>query len=343
MKAWVIEKHVDLNENQKPLKLVDLDIPNIGDNEILIRVICCGVCHTEIDEIEGRIKLDSPVVPGHQIVGVVVDKGSKVKRFQIGDMAGAGWIYSACGECEFCKKGLENLCPNFKATGKDAHGGYAEYFKIREDFAFKIPGNINPFEAAPLFCAGAIGYRSLVLAGISEGETLGLVGFGASGHLVLKTVKFLYPETKVLVFSRTESERNLAIELGAYWAGDVGDEPPVLMNAIIDTTPVWRPPFYSLRYLKPGGRLVINAIRKEDHDKNFLLELNYPRDLWLEKEIKSVANVTRKDIEEFLDIAAKIPIKPEYQIYDFEKANEAIIDIKNRRIKGAKVLKVSEL
>ncbi|MGB9807554.1 MAG: zinc-dependent alcohol dehydrogenase family protein [Thermosulfidibacteraceae bacterium] len=343
MKAWVINKYSDLRKEEKPLKLTELEEPEIKEDEILVSVIACGVCHTEIDEIEGRIKLNFPVVPGHQVVGAVIKRGSKVTNFKEGDIVGAGWIYSSCGNCEFCKKGLENLCPQFMATGKDVNGGYAEYFKIKEKFAFKIPSNLTPFEAAPLLCAGAIGYRSLKLTNISKGETLGLVGFGASAHLVLKTVKYLYPDTKVLVFSRTKEERELAIKLGAYWAGEIEDEPPLKLNAIIDTTPVWKPPFHNLRHLKPGGILVINAIRKEDIDKDYLLNIDYPRDLWLEKKIKSVANVTRKDIEEFLEIAGEIPIKPEYQIYPFETANKALLDIKNRRIKGAKVLKVRDL
>lgn len=342
MKAWVIEKHVSLSECKEPLVLRELPEPKVGDKEILVKVFFCGVCHTEIDEIEGRIKLSHPVVPGHQVVGIVIDKGKEVTKFKEGDRVGTGWIYSSCGACQFCKRGLENLCNDFKATGKDVNGGYAELFVVNEDYAFKIPDTLSLEEAAPLFCAGAIGYRSLKLTNITDGSNLGLVGFGASGHLVLKMVRYLYPKTKTFVFSRTEKERQLAISLGAIWAGDIKETPPEKLDAIIDTTPVWTPPILALRNLNPGGRLVINAIRKEDADKDSLLTIDYPRDLWMEKEIKSVANVTRKDIEEFLTIAGKIPIKPEYEIYEFEEANKALLDIKERKIKGAKVLKISQ-
>ncbi len=341
MKAWVIEKVVSLQDTVEPLKLTNLEDPTPQDREIVIKVCACGVCHTEIDEIEGRAKPSFfPIVPGHQIVGEVVEVGKEVKKFKKGDRVGAGWIYWACGECSFCKKELENLCPNFKATGKDVHGGYAEYFKILEDFAFLLPENLSYEEAAPLFCAGAIGYRSLKLTYLKNGENLGLIGFGASGHLVLKMVRYIFPDSKVFVFARSPKEREFALNIGAYWAGDIDEAPPEKIHAAIDTTPVWKPPFSILKHFFPAGRLIINAIRKEEIDKSELLKLDYSRDLWLEKEIKSVANVTRKDIGEFLNLAKKIPLKPEIQIYSFEKANEALLDIKKRKIKGAKVLKV---
>ncbi len=341
MKAWVIHRITDLASDPEPLKLIEMEIPKVEEDEILIKVKACGICHTEIDEIEGRATPSFlPIIPGHQIVGEVVEIGSKVKRFRPGDRAGSGWIFSACGRCELCLKGLENLCPEFKATGKDAHGGYAEFFKIREDFAFRIPENLSYEEVAPFFCAGAIGYRSLKLSGIKDGQNLGLIGFGASNHLVLKMAKFLYPSSKIFVFSRTANERNLALNLGATWAGNFDENPPEKLNSAIDTTPVWDPPIKVLKHLKPGGRLVINAIRKENSDKGSLLNLNYAEDLWLEREIKSVANITRKDIEEFLSLVERASLKPEIELYSFDKANQALKDIKERRIKGAKVLRV---
>ncbi|MCD6548451.1 MAG: zinc-dependent alcohol dehydrogenase family protein [Thermodesulfobacterium sp.] len=343
MKAWVIEKIVDLSKNSKPLKLVELENPCPAEDEIIIKVYACGVCHTEIDEIEGRaLPSFFPIVPGHQIVGEVVEVGSEVKNFKIGDRAGAGWIYSSCEKCEYCKRGVENLCSQFKATGKDVHGGYAEYFKIKESFAFHLPKRFSYEEVAPLFCAGAIGYRSLKLANPRDEQNIGLIGFGASGHLVLKLIKALFPFSKIFVFARNPKQRELALNLGAFWVGNIGDEPPQKLHCAIDTTPVWKPPLSVLKYLLPGGRLVINAIRKEDHDKNALLDLNYAKDLWLEKEIKSVANVTRKDIKEFLQLAETFNIKPEVEIYPFERANQALKDIKNKKIKGAKVLKIAE-
>lgn len=341
MKALVIDKLCNVLEEEQPLTLVDLPIPEVGRNEILVEVSACGVCHTELDEIEGRTPPPVlPVIPGHQIVGRVVRKGEGVTKFDIGDRVGIGWIYSACGECEFCKKGLENLCNNFKATGRDANGGYAEYFKIGEDYAVKIPKYFSDYEAAPLLCAGAIGYRSLKLANINNGDRLGLTGFGASAHLVLKLVNFLYPDTEVFVFARNPAEREFALSLGAIWAGDTGDSSPEKLHAIIDTTPVWKPIVEGMKNLLPSGRMVINAIRKEDVDKDYLLNIRYEEHLWLEKEIKSVANVILKDIDEFVNIAADAQIKPEYQLFDLEEANKALKELKNKKIKGAKVLKI---
>ncbi len=341
MQSWVINKIQNLNTTQDPLNLIESDIPKISDNEILIKVYACGICHTEIDEIEGRaIPSFFPIIPGHQIVGEVIEKGKGVRKFKIGDRVGSGWIYSACGKCEFCKEGLENLCSEFKATGKDVHGGYAEYFKIKEDFAFLLPQNLSFEEAAPLFCAGAIGYRSLMLANPSNKSNIGLIGFGASGHLVLKLIRHLFADAKVFVFARDEEQRKFALQLGANWAGEIGEEPPERLNSAIDTTPVWTPALRVLRYLKPSGRLVINAIRKEEADKDALSEIDYQRDLWLEKEIKSVANVTRKDISEFLKIAEQIALKPNIEVYPFEEANKALLDIKQRKIRGAKVLRI---
>ncbi|WP_353684585.1 zinc-dependent alcohol dehydrogenase family protein [Thermodesulfovibrio sp. 3907-1M] len=340
MKAWVIAEITEIRDND-PLTLIEMKNPVPEPGEVVIKVHACGVCHTEIDEIEGRAAPSFlPIIPGHQIAGEVIETGREVKKFKIGDKAGAGWIYSACGKCEYCLKGLENLCNNFKATGKDAHGGYAEYFKINENFAFHIPENLDFEEVAPLFCAGAIGYRALKLTNPENMQNIGLVGFGASGHLVLKMVKFLHPDTKIFVFSRTLPERQLAMELGAYWAGNFDENPPEKLDSAIDTTPVWKPPVSVLKHLKPGGRLVINAIRKEEIDKNELLNIEYSGDLWLEKEIKTVANITRKDIQEFLHIASKIPIKPEIEIYTFSEANKAIKEIKQRKIRGAKVLRI---
>jgi propanol-preferring alcohol dehydrogenase len=226
------------------------------------------------------------------------------------------------------------------ATGRDAHGGYAQYMTVNEDFAFSIPGTFSDAEAAPLLCAGAIGYRSMKLTGLTDGQNLGLTGFGASAHLVLKMVGHKYPRSKVFVFARNEKERDFARELGAVWAGDTADEAPEKLHAVIDTTPAWKPVVEALKNLEKNGRLVINAIRKENRDKNYLLELDYPTHLWLEKEIKSVANVARSDVSEFLQLAAEIPIKPEVQEYALEQANIALLELKEKKIRGAKVLRI---
>jgi len=252
------------------------------------------------------------------------------------------WIFSACGECEYCRSGQENLCHDFRATGRDANGGYAEYMTVPESFAYPIPAVFTDAEAAPLLCAGAVGYRSLRLTNIRDGQGLGLTGFGASGHLVLKMVRHQYPRTNVYVFARSREEQVFARELGATWAGDTNDGAPELLDAVIDTTPVWGPVVAALGNLKPGGRLVINAIRKEETDKQALLNLDYVKHLWMEKEIKSVSNVTRQDVAEFLEQAARIPIKPEVQEYPLEDANRALLELKERRIRGAKVLRISQ-
>ena len=341
MKAMVLTAITDILKNPNPLTLQELPMPVPKPDEILIKVSTCGVCHTELDEIEGRTPPPKlPVVLGHQVVGRVEQLGANAHLHKIGDRVGVAWIFSACGQCEFCIAGNENLCPEFKATGRDANGGYAEYMTVPEKFAYPIPDVFSDVQAAPLLCAGAIGYRSLKLANIENGQSIGLTGFGGSGHLVLKMIQQKYPNSKIYVFSRTEKERNFALELGAVWAGDIGDPPPVQLSAIIDTTPVWKPDVEALKNLKPGGRLVINAIRKENADKDYLLNLDYPQHLWMEKEIKSVTNVTRSDVTEFLTLAAQVPIIPETQTYPLEEANRALFELKSRKIRGAKVLTI---
>jgi propanol-preferring alcohol dehydrogenase len=266
--------------------------------------------------------------------------GEGVSNLEVGDRVGVAWIYSSCGTCSHCSEGNENLCNQFKATGRDVNGGYAEYMVVHEDSAFLIPGIFSNSEAVPLLCAGAIGYRSLELSTIKDGQNLGLTGFGASAHLVLKMVRYRYPGIKAYVFARSEKEQEFARELGAVWAGSTEDPPIEKLDSIIDTTPVWKPVVEAMKHLKPGGRLVINAIRKEEVDKDYLLKLDYPRDLWMEKEIKSVANVARSDVKEFLKLASQIPIKPVFQEYSLVEANVALLELKNRKIRGAKVLRI---
>ncbi|MGV3640091.1 MAG: alcohol dehydrogenase, partial [Adhaeribacter sp.] len=241
----------------------------------------------------------------------------------------------------WCSTGRENLCPDFKATGRDAPGGYAEYMTVAEDFAYPLPPDLSDVQAGPLLCAGAIGYRALRLTGLQDGQALGLTGFGASAHLVLQLARHLYPRSRVLVFARSEEERTFALKRGAAWAGDTWEKPPVLLQAIIDTTPAWGPVAAALLHLQPGGRLVINAIRKEENDKQTLLQLDYARMLWMEKEVKSVANITRQDVSEFLILAARIPLQPQVQLYPLADANQALCDLKEGHIRGAKVLLVS--
>jgi alcohol dehydrogenase, propanol-preferring len=349
MKAMVLESLADVKTHATPLQLRSLEEPTLASGEVLLRVTRCGVCHTELDEIEGRTPPPHlPVIPGHQVVGVI----EGVQNLQILEHAidtqrletleslrvGVAWIASACGHCEYCLSGQENLCPEFKATGRDIDGGYAEYMKVRADFVHPIPESLSDSEAAPLLCAGAVGYRALRLCSLQDGQSLGLMGFGGSNHLVLKVAKHRYPQSNIFVFSRNASEREFALSLGATWAGAIDEIPPDELDAIIDTTPVWRPDMEALKRLKPGGRLVINAIRKEEADKESLLELDYASQLWMEKEIKSVANVTRQDVREFLGLAAEANIKPEFQEYGLADANQALLELKQGKIRGAKVL-----
>lgn len=337
----VLKRIHNLNENQNPLELVDLPDPTPKEKEILVRVSACGICHTELDEIEGRIPPPRfPVVLGHQIIGRVEKTASGTRKFKRGDRVGIAWIGSACGECRFCRGGKENLCSDFKATGRDIPGGYAQYTTIREDFAYAIPDVFADHQAAPLLCAGAIGYRSLRLTEMEEGKSLGLIGFGASAHLVIQMAKHKHPNSKIFVFARTEKERDFARELGAFWAGDPGEDSPEKLDCAIDTTPAWKPILEGLKNLQKGGRLVINAIRKEEADKEFLLKLDYPQHLWLEKEIKTVANVARNDVSEFLQLAAEMQIQPEVQEFRLEEANQALIELKQKKIRGAKVLRI---
>lgn len=343
MKAMVLSNLCNLNEETKPLKIVDLPEPIPENTEILVKIAVCGVCHTELDEIEGRTPPSRfPMVLGHQIVGRVEQIGRDVTRYNVGDRVGIAWIFSSCGRCVFCLSGRENLCPDFMATGRDAHGGYAEFIKISQDFAYRIPRGLSDAQAAPLLCAGAIGYRSLRLSNLEDGQALGLTGFGASAHIVLKLVKSEYPDTKVYVFARGTEERKFAMDLGADWAGGTEDESPEKLDCIIDTTPAWLPVVKGLENLKSGGRLIINAIRKEDSDKVSLPGMEYERHLWMEKEIKSVANITRRDVEEFLKIAAEIPIVPEVKEFELADANFVLQELKQRKIRGAKVLMISQ-
>jgi propanol-preferring alcohol dehydrogenase len=333
MKAMVITRTVSLRDEPEPLELVELPVPEPGADEIRIKVNACGVCHTELDEIEGRTPPPRlPVVPGHEVIGLVDKAGRNASRFRQGERVGVGWIHSSCGGKH------ENIDEAFSATGRDVNGGYAEYMTVPEAYAYPIPAIFSDAEAAPLLCAGGVGYRSLRLTGLKNGEPLGLTGFGGSAHLVLQTSRYLYPDSPVYVFARDAGAREFAIELGAAWAGDTSEHAPVALQAIIDTTPAWTPVVEALANLSPGGRLVINAIRKEDGDKDYLLQLKYHEHLWMEKEIKSVANVTHDDIAKFLPIAAAIPLQPEVQTYPLEQANRALRELKQGGVRGAKVL-----
>jgi len=319
----------------RPLELIDLPTPQPRSGEILVKISACGICHTELDEIEGRLQPRLPIILGHEIVGKVESKGSRVTKFKIGDRVGVAWIHHACRKCSFCKDGNENLCSEFEGTGCHANGGYTEYTVVSEDFAYLIPDRFTDSQAAPLLCARAIGFRGLRLSGIKPGQTLGLFGFGASAHIVIQIAK--YWGCEVYVFTRSEEHRNLARELGAAWTGRAEDDPPQRLNCAIDFTPVGETVPNALRVLEKGGRLVMAVIRK----RNPIPPLDYAQLLWDEKEIKSVANITRKDAQDFLPLAAKIPIIPEVQEFKLEEANEALVLLKQGKIQGAAVLRVN--
>ncbi|MEM2866908.1 MAG: zinc-dependent alcohol dehydrogenase family protein [Candidatus Bathyarchaeia archaeon] len=334
MKAVVIRRIAPIEES--PLSYEDLPTPEPKGKDILIRVHACGICRTELDEIEGRLKPRIPVIPGHQVVGRVVEMGAEAGRFSVGDRVGVAWIYSSCGVCRFCRRGLENLCENFMGTGCDADGGYAEYMIVNEDYAYKIPTIFSDVEAAPLLCAGAIGYRALKLTGIEDGDVIGLYGFGSSAHIVFQLVRYLYPNSKIFVFTKRRGDppSQLAAKMGADWIGETGEKPLLKLNCAIDTTPTGIPVREALGNLERGGRLVMNLIRKETP----ITDLDYTLHLWWEKEIKSVANITRRDVAEFLEVAAKIPIKPEVVEFRIEEANEALKMLKYGAYRGSGVL-----
>jgi len=338
MKAMLLKRISPLHENPEPLVLAEIPRPEPADDELVIEVSACGVCHTELDEIEGRTPpAFLPIVPGHEVVGRIVETGARVSKLAIGDRVGVGWIHYSSGDVS------ENISDQFVATGRDTNGGYAEYMKVHEDYAYRIPGTFTDYEAAPLLCAGGVGYRALRLAKVDNGDILGLTGFGGSGHLVLQLARHLYPDSDVYVFARSRKEREFALDLGAAWAGDTGDSPPRAPHAVIDTTPAWRPVLAALRCLRPGGTLVINAIRKEDTDKQEMADIDYAAHLWQEKKVQSVANVTSHDIRAFLEIAANARIRPEVQVFPLEDANKALHALRSGHVRGANVLAINSM
>jgi propanol-preferring alcohol dehydrogenase len=335
MKAMVLERCCSLLEEDHPLRLADVAEPACGNDDLLIQVFACGVCHTELDEIEGRMPpAQLPMILGHEVVGRVIERGAGATHVDTGTRVGVGWVHHSTGEHD------ENLSPDFIATGRDVNGGYAQYMTVPAAYAHPIPDAFDDYTAAPLLCAGAIGYRALRLTGIGNGGALGLTGFGGSAHLTLQLARHLLPQTEIFVFARSPQTCEFARSQGAAWAGSTDEMPPRPLDAIIDTTPVWRPVIAALGALKPGGRLVINAIRKQEDDKRELLELSYHEHLWMEREIKSVANITRFDIREFLEVAAQVPLAPKIEVYPLAHANRALTDLKRGTVRGAKVLAI---
>lgn len=333
MKAAALTKIAPVEDH--PICLLDWPTPQPADDELLVEVSVCGVCHTELDEIEGRLPVARlPRIPGHQVVGRVVARGPRVGSFQIGDRVGITWLWKSCRSCTFCTRGLENLCEDALWTGLDVHGGYAEYMTVPASFAHLLPPSLDDLHTAPLLCAGVIGYRALRLCQIEDGQIVGLFGFGASAHLTIQVLRALYPHCQIFAFSRDQEHQQQALRLGADWAGHTEDTPPRKMDKVIDFTPIGQAIPLILRNLQKGGKLVINAIRKI----NPIPPMDYADLLWSERTIQSTANVTHADGSEFLRIAARIGLQPQVTPFPLERANQALLAVKNSRITGAAVL-----
>ena len=346
LKAMILREYAEIRiENEprrypglplkdEPLELVDLDVPEPGPSEVLIKISACGVCQTDIDIIEGRRSSKLPVILGHQAIGRVVKIGSEVSRVRVGDRVGVAWIGWSCGSCTYCVRSEENLCNMFKATGCDLDGCYSEYMVAGEAYVYRIPDVYDDVEAAPLLCAGAIGYRALRLLNMRDDLTIGLFGFGASAHQLIQVIRKLYPTSKILVFTRSRDHAELAESLGADWTGPPTSEPPEKLDRAIDFTPVGEITARALNLLKPGGRLVVNVIRKRTP-----VTLDYTQHLWMEKEVKSVANVTRKDVQEYLEVVSRVRVRVSTNTYKLEDANKALKKVKIGEVRGAIVLK----
>jgi len=329
MKAMQLQQPKPVADN--PLRLVDTAVPQPGPGQIRLKVNVCGVCHTDLHTVEGELELPRrPIIPGHQIVGRVDALGAGAARHQVGERVGVAWVNWTCGNCDYCRRGLENLCPKARFTGLHADGGYAQYVVVDEKFAYPLPPIFDDAHAAPLLCAGIVGYRSLRLSGIQPGERLGLYGFGASAHLVIQVAR--HWECEVYVFTRSQAHREHARALGAVWAGGAEETPPALMDASVTFAPAgWIIP-QALRHLRPGGAIAINAIHMSP-----IPEMPYQL-IYGERTMRSVANFTRYDAAAFLRLAGDIPIRTDVEIFPLAEANNALQQMKASQIQGAAVL-----
>lgn len=317
----------------QPLMPVELPTPVPGPGELRLRVEACGLCRTDLHIIEGDLPLPTlPIVPGHQIVGVVDRVGEGVTRFQAGDRLGVPWLYSTCGRCAFCRRDQENLCDAACFTGYHVNGGYAEFVVVQEAFAYPLPSGISTVHAAPLLCAGVIGFRALRLSEIKSGTRLGLYGFGGSAHIAIQVA--VHWGCEVLVFTRSEAHRTLARQLGAHWAGRVEDEPPGPLDSAVIFAPIGRLVPEALRVLRKGGTIAIAGITMSP-----IPELDYAL-LYQERTVRSVANSTRQDVYDLLRLAVEIPIRTEVRAFPLEEANRALQLLKESRFSGAAVLTV---
>jgi propanol-preferring alcohol dehydrogenase len=333
MKAMVLRDFAPVEKN--PLEFADIPNPEPGDEDILIKVNVCGVCHTDLHTVEGDLpEAALPIIPGHQIVGRVEKRGKNAVRFEEGDRIGVAWLYSTDTTCPYCIGGDENFCPNARFTGYHVNGGYAEYIVIPEKFAYAIPDIFEDEEVAPLLCAGIIGYRALRLSEIEAGGRLGLIGFGASAHVAIQVA--VHWGCEVYVFTRSEEHRALARKLGAVWTGTSKDEPLKKLNNIVNFTPAGPTVLDGMRMLDKGGTQALAGIFMSP-----IPEMDYMTYLYHERTLRSVANATRKDGEELLKIAAEIPIKTTTKAFQLEEANDVLKLLKDSKIDGAAVLKIS--
>jgi propanol-preferring alcohol dehydrogenase len=333
MRAMLLERQAAAEE--RPLRLVDIPMPVPGAGEVRVRVRACGLCRTDLHITEGDLKLrKSPVVPGHQIVGVVDAVGAAARQHREGDRVGVAWVHSTCGECAYCRKGLENLCDRGRFTGWDADGGYAEAMVVPESFAYALPANFDDLEVAPLLCAGIVGYRSFRLSNAQPGDRVGLYGFGASAHIVLQVA--LHLGCEVYVFTRSEGHRQLARKMGAAWVGRAEDSPPEKLDAAVIFAPVGSLVLEALRVLRKGGTVSLADITMTP-----IPAIDYDRLLYHERIIRSVANATREDAREFLELAARIPVRTEIETFPLNQANSALLALKRSEIRGAGVLSIS--
>lgn len=329
----VLEAHGSVETS--PLVLREFPVPAPGPGEVRIKVHACGLCHTDLHTIEKELPPHKqPVIPGHQIVGIIDALGSGVTAHKEGDRIGIPWLHSTDGTCEYCRRGLENLCPNARFTGYDTDGGYAEYTLAPAEFCYPIPATFDDLHAAPLLCAGIIGYRSYRLSGIRSGENLGLYGFGASAHLVIQLAR--HQKSNVFVFTRSQAHRAHAKELGAVWTGRAEDTPPEQLHATIVFAPAGKLVPEALRVLRKGGTLALAGITMSQ-----IPPLDYDL-LYHEKTIRSVANATRQDAREFLAFAGEARLQTQIEVFDLAQANQALQALKSSAIRGAGVLRITQ-
>ena len=332
MRAMILRQFSPIEHN--PLTLEEVKTPSPGPEDLLIRIRVCGICHTDLHTVEGELpEVLLPIIPGHQVVGIVEKRGEKVRRFKTGARVGVAWLYSTEEDCRYAQAGKENLCDNARFTGFHVDGGYAEYIVIPEKFAYPIPALFNDADAAPLLCAGIIGYRALRLSEIRPGQRLGLIGFGASAHVAIQIA--VHWGCKVYVFSRSEKHRRLADSLGAVWTGSPKEDPPAKLDSVVNFTPAGSTVLDGMRLLDKGGTQALAGITMSP-----IPEMDYTKYLYHERTLRSVANATRQDGNELLAIAAEIPIKTTTEIFSLAEANRALQLLKESKIDGAAVLRI---